>query len=197
MPHADIEEIRARWAQATPGPWRQGKSYGAVVADGSNGEPETDNAYGGKVVCESVGRNDAPFLANAWQDVAVLLDLVDKPAAPAEGLGEWAVVEVMGHRFHAGRVSEQFVAGHGFLKVEALAVSADGDERWSTVLYTPSALFSIRPGTEEQVRKEAPRWYPDRPAAALDPGRYPVDDDDFLDDDELDDVDRDLGEVAY
>lgn len=92
----------------------------------------------------------------------------------------WAVVEVMGHRFHAGKISEQIIAGSGFLKVEALSVSAEDPtvEQWTTVLYQPSALFSIRPATEEQVRREAPKFYPARPSApALTPGRYPLDDD--------------------
>jgi hypothetical protein len=92
----------------------------------------------------------------------------------------WAVVEVMGHRFHAGKISEQIIAGSGFLKVEALSVPAggEGEERWSTILYQPSALFSIQPGTEEQVRAQAPKYYPPRPdAPALTPGRYPIDDD--------------------
>lgn len=90
---------------------------------------------------------------------------------------QWAVVEVMGHRFHAGRISEKIIAGHGFLQVEALSVSADGDERWETVLYAPSALFSIRPGTEERVRREAPRWYPPSQHLSLDAGTYPIDED--------------------
>jgi hypothetical protein len=96
-----------------------------------------------------------------------------------EAQESWAVVEVMGHRFHAGKISEQIVAGGGFLKVEALTVGAtDGEEHWTTVLYAPSALFSIRPGTEESVRKQAPRFYPSSDGAlALDPARYPIDED--------------------
>lgn len=44
--------------------WRMGNT--AVVTDGTNGDRETDNYYGGKVVCESIHDEDAEFIIRAW-----------------------------------------------------------------------------------------------------------------------------------
>ncbi len=55
-------------AKHTPGPWRAGKDYGAIVAnvptDGPNGADHVE-AYGGYLVCESVARKNMPIIIAA------------------------------------------------------------------------------------------------------------------------------------
>lgn len=101
---------------------------------------------------------------------------------------QWAIVEVMGHRYHTGKISEHTIAGAGFLKVEALTVAlADNSDQWQTFYYQPHAIFSIHPCSEERARSRAPKQYPAGPAGlALDPRRYPIDEHDDLDDDPVD-----------
>lgn len=62
----------------TPGPWRLGKDYGAVVADHSTTErPDSGHAdvehYGGHLVCESVALKANAHLIAAAPDM--LLEL--------------------------------------------------------------------------------------------------------------------------
>ena len=57
----------------------------------------------------------------------------------------WAVMELMGHRRLAGKVTEVTVADHGMLKVEI----PDGNP--PVQYYSPSAVYAITPTTEETV----------------------------------------------
>ena len=71
----------------------------------------------------------------------------------AQGDGwEWAAVEVMGHRSHAGRIREEEKFGAKMLRID---VPIDGDpaKGWSTHLYAASALFSLRYTDEATVMK--------------------------------------------
>jgi hypothetical protein len=50
----------------TPGPWRLGKNYGAIVADVQTGGPRgcgDVEAYGGHLVAESVASHNAGLIA--------------------------------------------------------------------------------------------------------------------------------------
>lgn len=51
----------------TPGPWRKGKDYGAIVADAPTGGPYCGDteAYGGHLVCESVAPDNMPLIIAA------------------------------------------------------------------------------------------------------------------------------------
>jgi len=100
----------------------------------------------------------------------------------------WAVLELMGHRKLAGRISEVVVAGVPMLRLDVPDSSEDG---WQTQYYAGSALFSVTPTTEELARRfaEAHRPVPvhryELPALAADAGEEadPVADMFDLDDD--------------
>ena len=79
----------------TPGPWRIGKGYDAVVSDTSpnprrSSSLDTDEiaAYGGYIIAESITRNNKPLIAmapeilaaceDAHQLLSVCLDLKSK-----------------------------------------------------------------------------------------------------------------------
>ncbi len=71
---------------------------------------------------------------------------------------EWAVLELFGHRRLAGLVSEQNVAGAGFLRLDIPATDpADGrrDGFKATQFYSPSAIYSITPTSEAVARAMA------------------------------------------
>jgi len=64
----------------------------------------------------------------------------------------WAMVELFGHSKIAGRVSEQVVAGQGFVRVDVPALPADKyhpEQPAMTRLYGPGAIYSITPVSEE------------------------------------------------
>lgn len=58
----------------------------------------------------------------------------------------YAVVELFGHQQIAGLVSEQTIAGQGFVRVD---VPACADQEAFTRLFGTSAIYSIIPTTEE------------------------------------------------
>ena len=110
---------------------------------------------------------------------------------------EWSIMELMGHRRLAGKVTEQEVAGAGLLRID---VYTDGDTPVATQFYSPSALYCLTPVTEEIARAVAKRNQPEpvqrwelpapvaMPTAPANPyydtGRD--EDDDGTDDDDLD-----------
>lgn len=90
---------------------------------------------------------------------------------------EWANVEVMGHRRFAGRVTEQVVAGCGFVRIDVPAV----DERLPfTKLIGTASIYAITP-VSEGVARELARRYCERPVEVYAPtvnARLAFDDDD-------------------
>ena len=66
---------------------------------------------------------------------------------PFEG---WAILELMGHRRLAGRVSEQEFAGSSFVRLD---VYAEGDAPIVTQLYSASAVYCLTPTSEDIARK--------------------------------------------
>lgn len=73
--------------------------------------------------------------------------LIDKNQ---EAIETWAYVEIMGHSRIAGRVSEKKVGIQVMLQVDV----PKADEGFShTEFYSPSAIFSIKPTTEEWCRR--------------------------------------------
>ena len=68
----------------------------------------------------------------------------------------WAIVELMGHRRLAGHVTEQEVAGHGFLRLDV----HDAEGTVATQFYSPSAVYCLTPTTEEIARGLAARLRP-------------------------------------
>lgn len=73
--------------------------------------------------------------------------MAEKTAAEAIG---WAILELMGHRRLAGYVTEQDIAGQGFLRLDVF--EGDGDQPAVTQFYSPSAVYCITPTTQEIAR---------------------------------------------
>jgi len=70
----------------------------------------------------------------------------------------WCLVELMGHRTRAGRVSEVEIAGSKFLRVD---IPTD-DGQYVTEFYGGSSIYAITPGSEELIRYR----YGDKPLPA-------------------------------
>jgi hypothetical protein len=69
----------------------------------------------------------------------------------------WAVVELLGRRRLAGKVSEQSIAGGTMLRIDI----PTGDEQMTTQFYGNAAIFSITPTTEAIARSVAKRNQPE------------------------------------
>jgi hypothetical protein len=82
------------------------------------------------------------------------MDPPNGPTAQSQGDDgwEWATVEIMGHRSHAGRTREVEKFGQKFLRVD---VPIDGDpiKGWRTHLYSGASIFSFSLCTEEVALK--------------------------------------------
>ena len=61
----------------------------------------------------------------------------------------WCVLELMGHRRLGGYVTEEQIAGTHMLRVDIHAPESD---RVVTQYYSPTALFSMTPTTEDVAR---------------------------------------------
>jgi hypothetical protein len=69
---------------------------------------------------------------------------------------DWAVLELMGHRKLAGKVTEQTIAGVGLIRIDI----PNGDTR-TTQFYHPNALYCLTPCSEEVVRAFAKQAQPE------------------------------------
>lgn len=77
-------------------------------------------------------------------------------AGKSEGFDGWALVEVMGHKRFAGRVSEHTVAGQGFIRVDVPALERDGEQfEPFTKLIGPGSIYGITPLSEQVARAMA------------------------------------------
>ena len=72
--------------------------------------------------------------------------------ANTDGFGEWVILELMGHRKLAGFLSEQEIAGNGFLRLD---IHGAQDEPVVTQFYSPSAVYCITPVSDDLARKAA------------------------------------------
>lgn len=61
-------------------------------------------------------------------------------------LETWALIELFGHARIAGLVTEQVVAGQGFVRCDVPAV---GDHPAFTRMFGPGAIYSITPVSDE------------------------------------------------
>ncbi|TXH46021.1 MAG: acetyltransferase [Desulfurellales bacterium] len=66
----------------------------------------------------------------------------------------WAIVEVMGHKKFAGRVTEQVIGGASFVRVD---VPASGDELAYSKLFGAGSIYCITPVDEQVARAVAPK----------------------------------------
>ena len=73
-----------------------------------------------------------------------------------DAFDEWAIVDVMGHQRYAGRVTEQTIAGQGFIRVD---MPGDDEHSAMTKLFAPGAIHSISPCTEAVARAAAVRLH--------------------------------------
>lgn len=71
----------------------------------------------------------------------------------AESFDCWAVVELFGHQQIAGKVTEQTIAGQGFIRVDVPEDNGQGYTR----LLGHGAIYSIIPTSEEVARAFARR----------------------------------------
>ncbi|MEO1616970.1 MAG: hypothetical protein AAFV88_14030 [Planctomycetota bacterium] len=62
---------------------------------------------------------------------------------------QWAVVDVMGHQRYVGKVSEQTIAGKGFIRIDVPAV---GDRLCFTKLLGTGSIYAISPVSEQVAR---------------------------------------------
>jgi hypothetical protein len=65
---------------------------------------------------------------------------------------EWVIIELLGHRRLAGHLTEQQVAGHGFLRLD---IPGDNDTTFATQLLSPSSVYAIHPTSEAIARHVA------------------------------------------
>jgi hypothetical protein len=72
-----------------------------------------------------------------------------------EAFATWAIVEVMGHKRFAGFVSEQVVAGHGFVRVDVPPIGEGPRDGAFTKLFGTASIYAITPVAEDVARKAA------------------------------------------
>ncbi len=78
--------------------------------------------------------------------------------AENQSFDAFAIVDLFGHTKIAGRVSEQVIAGAGFIRIDVPALPADQyhlEEPAFTALYGAAAIFSIVPVSEEIAMRVA------------------------------------------
>lgn len=106
---------------------------------------------------------------------------------PMEG---WFIVELMGHRRLAGYVTEETIAGAGFLRVDVPGIGTD-DGKVATQFFSPTSVYALTPTTESMARRVAlnclvepvKAWeLPERPSLPSARGEVPVYPDPEIDD---------------
>lgn len=65
---------------------------------------------------------------------------------------EWVILELMGHRRLAGYLTEQEIAGRGFLRLD---VPPDDGQSSASQLYSPTSVYCTTPTTETVARAVA------------------------------------------
>src|SRR6266436_9913196 len=76
----------------------------------------------------------------------------DSGKVSPESFNRWAIVELMGHRKLAGRVSEEVIAGTALLRIDVPDVP---DQPGFTTYYGPHTIYSLTPTTELLARRFA------------------------------------------
>lgn len=62
----------------TPGPWRQGRTGGCVVADSEHATHKDQEYYGGNLVCESIHSPNIPIICAAPELLTLLRQLATR-----------------------------------------------------------------------------------------------------------------------
>ncbi|CEJ15979.1 hypothetical protein BN1110_06330 [bacterium YEK0313] len=125
------------------------------------------------------------------------------PPPPEDGW-DWGMLEIMGHRRHAGRYREEERFGSKMIRIDVPKVIIDrGDdagappvlkaETWQTHFYSGGAIFSLTPATEAAVLEaNKPYESPYRARLPAPPSLDDASDFDSEDDPSFDDEDEEL-----
>ena len=89
---------------------------------------------------------------------------------------EWAILELMGHRKLAGKISEATIGGASFVRIDI--------PEQATQFYNPAAVYCITPTSEELCMKVAKRYLP-APITTWDLPREPEGAEEALESDEF------------
>lgn len=73
-----------------------------------------------------------------------------------EKFEEWAILELMGHRRLAGKVSETAILGGSLLRIDI----PGEDGKSTTQFYSPAAIYCLTPTTEVIAREVAKQFDP-------------------------------------
>ena len=69
-----------------------------------------------------------------------------------ETFDQWCVLELMGHRRLAGRVTEAALAGGAFLRIDVYGEDEEAPAI-ATQFYSPSSVYAITPASEAVCRR--------------------------------------------
>ena len=105
----------------------------------------------------------------------------------------FAIVELFGHARIAGRVSEQVIAGQGFVRVD---VPANEQYPAFTRMYGTGAIYSITP-VDESIARAAAAGMRERPVMIYIPALPRLDEYEDLLESELDEEDADSEEHDF
>jgi hypothetical protein len=77
----------------------------------------------------------------------------------AEKFDAWGIVEVMGHKQYAGRITEQVIAGSALVRIDVpeVLLSPERQVTGYCKLVGVASIYCITPTTEEIARKAARR----------------------------------------
>ena len=64
---------------------------------------------------------------------------------------EWAILELMGHRRLAGKITDAVIGGGAFLRID---IPMD-DDKWTTQYYSPQSVYCLSPVDESIARMVA------------------------------------------
>lgn len=106
-----------------------------------------------------------PEAAQSQQDEAPVQQAAALPiAAPSAAVAvtaptkeQFAVVEIFGHRSHAGRVSQVDFAGGKMLKIE-VPIEGAWENGVAEYLYGGGAIFSVRACTRQEAEEANKPW---------------------------------------
>jgi hypothetical protein len=73
----------------------------------------------------------------------------------------WVILELMGHRRLAGYLTEQEIAGEGFLRLDIPNGNPTDGPAKATQFYRPGAVYCITPTSEETARRVAKLGQPE------------------------------------
>ncbi len=100
---------------------------------------------------------------------------VDIPSPAEEDGWEWAIVEIFGHRSHAGRTREEERFGAKMLRIDIPVKGDSVAHGWQTSYYGGASIFSFTLATEERVMAANRPYQRPYRLQAPDPSDFPTD----------------------